>query len=57
MLNDLRDASRMLLKSRAFRFGAFTCAATLRAASALVACVAPTLRALRADPLTSLRSQ
>jgi putative ABC transport system permease protein len=35
----------------------FACAATLLGVSALVACVAPTLRALRADPLTSLRSQ
>jgi putative ABC transport system permease protein len=35
----------------------FACAATLLATSTLVACVAPTLSALRADPLTSLRSQ
>jgi putative ABC transport system permease protein len=35
----------------------FVSAATLLALTALFACVAPTLRALRVDPLTSLRSQ
>jgi putative ABC transport system permease protein len=35
----------------------FACAATLLAVTALSACVVPTLKALRVDPLTSLRSQ
>ena len=35
----------------------FVCAAAVLALTALFACVVPTLRALRVDPIASIRSQ